>query len=513
MPTIRKKQGSLLVIVVIFGFIMILSLTAISSLLVTEHRLLRQKIAKEDALQVAEAGLNYYRWRLAHNDDDLSAITEQAYYGPSGNLIGYYSVTTETTETASYGARVTICHKPGTPAERTAIIPISALSAHLAHGDYEGNCGTTSSSNTGVIAITAVGWTDDYPNIQRTIKARYSKPSLAQYAFATNSNVWFGDTESLSGLVHSNGGIRMDGTCDSRMTSIKETYICGEEHGCAAAGEDKPGIWGTGIDAQLWDYPVTDSVDFDVITVDLDTIKTAANASGEYFEPSTKYGYLITFSDNGTFDVRKVTKLENPVWSYNGTAWVYDSISYKNTSNVGTYNIPSNGLIFVEDNVWIEGIIDGRATLAAARLPDADYEDANIYIQNDLTYATRDGVTVLGLIAQNDIAIPLYSEDNLVIDAALLAQKGHVFRNCYGDGCYEDLPSSSYDIRNSIQIYGTIISNGVWTFSWVNYAGGPVISGYTTTQTTYDPYLLYAPPPSFPAEDEYEFISWEEINP
>jgi hypothetical protein len=36
---------------------------------------------------------------------------------------------------------VTICHKPGTPAEQTKIIPRSALKAHLGHGDTLGPCG------------------------------------------------------------------------------------------------------------------------------------------------------------------------------------------------------------------------------------------------------------------------------------------------------------------------------------------------------------------------------------
>jgi prepilin-type N-terminal cleavage/methylation domain-containing protein len=33
-----------------------------------------------------------------------------------------------------------ICHKPGTPAEKTMVIPASALDAHLAHGDSLGPC-------------------------------------------------------------------------------------------------------------------------------------------------------------------------------------------------------------------------------------------------------------------------------------------------------------------------------------------------------------------------------------
>ena len=38
------------------------------------------------------------------------------------------------------GGNVTICHKPGTPAQKTKTIPQSALSGHLGHGDKMGAC-------------------------------------------------------------------------------------------------------------------------------------------------------------------------------------------------------------------------------------------------------------------------------------------------------------------------------------------------------------------------------------
>jgi hypothetical protein len=33
-----------------------------------------------------------------------------------------------------------ICHKPGTPAEKTLYVPYEALGGHLGHGDYKGEC-------------------------------------------------------------------------------------------------------------------------------------------------------------------------------------------------------------------------------------------------------------------------------------------------------------------------------------------------------------------------------------
>jgi hypothetical protein len=40
----------------------------------------------------------------------------------------------------NHGGDVTICHKPGTPAQQTKTIPQSALSGHLGHGDTMGAC-------------------------------------------------------------------------------------------------------------------------------------------------------------------------------------------------------------------------------------------------------------------------------------------------------------------------------------------------------------------------------------
>ena len=41
---------------------------------------------------------------------------------------------------AKTAKKVTICHKPGTPAEKTMQVPESAVAGHLAHGDVEGSC-------------------------------------------------------------------------------------------------------------------------------------------------------------------------------------------------------------------------------------------------------------------------------------------------------------------------------------------------------------------------------------
>lgn len=45
---------------------------------------------------------------------------------------------------------ITVCHKPGTPAEQTSTIPLPALEGHLGHGDYLGDCEEIGECNDGI---------------------------------------------------------------------------------------------------------------------------------------------------------------------------------------------------------------------------------------------------------------------------------------------------------------------------------------------------------------------------
>ncbi len=58
------------------------------------------------------------------------------------------------TTTATPGGMVTICHKPGTPAEQTKTLPIAALGGHLGHGDTMGACTGPTPTMTATITVT-----------------------------------------------------------------------------------------------------------------------------------------------------------------------------------------------------------------------------------------------------------------------------------------------------------------------------------------------------------------------
>ncbi len=141
-----------------------------------------------------------------------------------------------------------------------------------------------------------------------------------------------------------------------------------------------------------------------------------------------------------------------------------------------------------------------RVTIVAATLPDNPPQRKSLIINNDLLYTNYDGQDVVGLIAQDNIHVGMVSEDDLRIDAALIAQNGRAGRYYYGSSC-----GASY-VRSTLTLYGMIASNLRYGFA---YTDG---TGYATRNITYDGNLLFGPPPSFPLiGDQYVPISWDEV--
>ncbi len=159
--------------------------------------------------------------------------------------------------------------------------------------------------------------------------------------------------------------------------------------------------------------------------------------------------------------------------------------------------MPANGIIYIEDQTWVEGTVKGRVMVAAAKLPYNANTAPDIIVQKNLVYAAKDGTNCLGLIAQQDFLIAYGAPNNLEIDAAIIAQNGSAQYYYYAG-----------NLKNTITIYGATASFGTWTWGWVDGGGNP-ISGFASTNTNYDSNLLYSPPPSFPlTSNGYQQISW-----
>lgn len=458
-----KTRGDILIYeVIIIGIFTMVMLPVLGNA-ASQLKLIVYSIKREQALQIAEAGLNYYQWRLAHFPADYKDGT-----GAPGPYIHDYKDADTQVVIGRYSLQIT------PPA-----------------------VGST------VVTISSTGYTLANPNQKRTITARYGIPSLAKYAFLTNDAVWIGSGESVSGQLHANNGIRFDGTGNAPITSAKQTYDCFAWQG-SPCPQNKPGIWGSAAQStrSFWRFPVP-TVDFSTLTSDLANLKTLAQDNGIYLPPSNGQGYSLEFYGDNTVRIYKVDSLRSHQtgWDVNGAAHNED-LDYSIRTELAVCapspcQLPANGVIFSEDRTWVEGTVSGRVMVAAARLPYNANTAPSILIPNNILYTAKDGSVSLGLLGQKDVLVTYYAPSALEIDAALIAQNGSVQRY-YFPG----------DIKAQITTYGTLMSFGVWTWSWVN-SSGTIVSGYQQTNTIYDSNLLYAPPPDFPLTSEgYRQISW-----
>lgn len=425
---------------------------------ILQHRVARQTVAQGLALEIAEAGINYYRWHLAHQPNDYTDGTGSPgpyvhpYLDPEGGQIGSFSLA--------------ITQPP---------------------------------AGSSLVVIESTGWSDRFPNVKRKIRVRYGIPSVAQYSFLSDSSSWYGAGLTVGGRIHSNNGIRMDGTNLSTVASYRTSYTCGSETGCSPPAT-RPGVWGAGGPSGLWQFPVP-RIDFDTITGDLVTMRSAAIADSTHFTASGSGGYHLVFRDTGVLDVYRVTQTATRRGYDTGVCHTLNE-RINTEQFVGQYALAAHPIFFFEDNVWVEGTVRGRTTVVAAHYPFAS-ANTTLWVRNNVVYSVKDGSDVLGLISKDDIQYVLDLPNNFEIDAALLAQRGRIVRYHYNVSSCQTYTNA---VRNSLTIHGALMTK---LKSYWNFGSGPS-SGFTTRTVNYDSSLFYSPPPYFPTSGEYQFISWEE---
>jgi hypothetical protein len=372
-----------------------------------------------------------------------------------------------------------------------------------------------------VVTVQSTGTLVSNPEVSRTILSRLAVPSFAKFAFVANDAMRFGEGTVVRGPVHSNGGVRFDGIAYNVVTSSRENYDDPDHSGPNEFGvhthlgvddpfppadiPSRPDVFVAGRE-----FPVP-AVDFAGITLDLAEMKALAQEpAGQYIAASSGVGYHINIKINDTFDLYEVNSLAPvPHWSCSNVAGEDDwsTWSIGSESFVGNYPLPNNGVIFVEDHVWIEGTLDtAKLVLGAGRFPETPSTNRNIILHDDLQYTHYDGQDVMGLIAQQNIHVPLLSADNLKVDAAMISQNGRIGRNYYRAPSWGYTRCGSTAVRDTIEIHGMIGSAKRYGFAWSDG------TGYANRLVDYDPELLFSPPPSFPlTSDAYETIWWEEV--
>lgn len=383
-----------------------------------------------------------------------------------------------------------------------------------------GNLGTATITASANLQCGAVRWVDITsrgvasvnPLYPRTLTARYMRPSVAEYSYVVNTNVWAGADRTIRGPYHSNGGIRMDATHNSDVTSAVSTWNCTTGFNCNPAQASAPGVVGSGSSPSLWEYPVS-TISFPSMAVDFADLKTKAQTQGGiYYGPAsgsvTSRGYRLVFNSTGTVTIYRVSATEG-FPSYSSQFGYTDEYSRIVTqTNLGTFNIPSScSLMFFEDRVWVEGTVNAKVTVIAAT-PSTTSTTPDVYLNGNITYESQDGSDGLTVVAEGSVLIPLIVPDALTVQGVFVAQSGHYGRDYFSTA---DLASQyhQYVIRSSLTTVGTVVSNGRTGTSWS--CSGVTCSGFLARYDYYDQLLAFSPPPFTPtASTDYKFVLWNE---
>jgi len=483
MTASRHHHGFVSLLAIVFGGIFFMVLSALSGYVLAQNRLEDATRIKAKAFSIAEAGLEYYRWRLSHFPTDLTNGTG----GP-----GPYLIDIPDPEGGSMG---------------TASLAIAA----------NVSCGQTTS-----VDIVSTGRASENSLLPQTVATRYARRSVAAYSYIVNNSVWAGPDRIINGPYHSNGGIRMDGASNAPVTSSLSSWTCTWSFGCSP-NTTVPGVFGAGSIQNLWNYPMP-QVDFAGIAANFSALKSTAQSSGIYLpryssgnSGSSAYhkGYHLIFNANGTVTVKRVTSIDSidayPLVAADGDT---DYSLINNETSYATYALPSDcSLLFVEDNTWVEGVIPAKVTLVVANVTDSGVAP-DAFLKNDIAYTATDGSAGLTLIAERNILITPDAPQNLNLRGVFVAQGGAFGRNLFwrldNHGNYLGC-NSSYEPRGTLTLVGTTVSNKRTGTQWKDGCDDGENAGYLTRIDSFDRTLANDPPPFTPAiSTDYSFVDWRQ---
>jgi len=462
----NNERGSISLTAIVFVAVFLMIFSGLSNMLTMQKRTEDAQENKTNSFEVAESGLNYYTWHLAHFPTELQDGTahggpyQHAFSDGYGNPIGKYSLKVS---------------------------------------------GTTQCSNLTSVKIISTGWLDSAPDLKTTITAVYTRPTIASFTYITDQNIWFGPDENVWGELHSNGGIKMDGNNDSLVTSQRSTWICPPSLGCG--NEVRPGIFGSGSGSALWHFPAF-YFDFTGVALNFSTLATLAKNGGVYLPSSTSIagyssslGYHLVFMGDGSIQVYIVkTAYGDSGQTYDGPVVTkYLRISTQ-SSLYQTLSLPSGcSFLYSESPIWIEGTVKGKIAVVTGDSNNGAGTN-NIVLVNNINYSTNDGTDGLLALAQGDINLTYNSPDNIVLHGLFMSANGRFTRDYYAG-----------NIVTSFTLYGAIVNKKTGTNSWES--GGHVVSGYRTSNTYFDKTLMDNPPVLTPTIGDWTITKWSQLLP
>ncbi|MFO7769489.1 MAG: DUF4900 domain-containing protein [bacterium] len=308
-------------------------------------------------------------------------------------------------------------------------------------------------------------------SMTKVVQEMVAQDNFAKYAYFTNEErmpdgtiVWFTTGDIIRGPLHTNDQLNIDG--DPIFLKEVSTSASSVNYG---SGTNNPDFQG-GI-----------TFDADAISLPDDTslIRTKAQETdGLYFGSSASLE--LAYDDT--------TGYANVLVDIAGT--------------VTDYQIPMNGVLYVDGNVRIKGRLGGQLTVACS---------GDMYIDDDIHYRTDPRVDptctdLLGLVAEGDVYISdtpenLDSGDETIM--AVIMAMGTSF-------AAEDHASGTP--RGYLRVIGGMIQERRGPVGTFDASTGALVSGYEKDYV-YDQRLADSPPPAFPTTGRVLSLAWKEMNP
>ena len=101
---IKERKGIIIAYVLAFGTIFLILLSGLLFFISAQQKMASQKAAWTEALNIAEAGINYYRWCINNGVESTCLNTAEHIYNPFGIPIGKFSL--QVTSTVSCGQNI-----------------------------------------------------------------------------------------------------------------------------------------------------------------------------------------------------------------------------------------------------------------------------------------------------------------------------------------------------------------------------------------------------------------------
>ena len=368
--------------------------------------------------------------------------------------------------------RVTICHRPpGNPAgEKTLSIPASAVTAHMAHGDVLGACGSETVDNT-MATIVAEG---TFNNITKVISVQLRPSNFAKFGnYYSSISAMPATGDTFHGPFHVNGTLSTWGS----PVFLGKTSSKG---GLSKYGSGAPIFnagYQTGIDVPL--------------QFDTTGLRTRAGTSVFRGTTSPNKGVDVRIYFNNDATITYSQKPEGGSWTANTT--------------VALSTFAPDGVIYVEKgNIYTKGTVDGNVSIVATKKGRNGF--GNVYFEDDIRYLDNPKTNpnsndMLGVIAEENIRIKDNSTTrgkSIYTEASMFAMNGNI-------GPEDGLVTQSF--LGDWYILGGVIAKT--TRVTATYSGSNPVRGLRFNHR-FDDRFYTVTPPAFPNTKNFEVVSWYE---